>query len=953
MNAVRGGRRLRIELLGQVRAWRGEEELTLGPPRRRVVLTVLALRANQVVSREEIVDAVWGDAPPATAINGMYIHIGALRRVLEPEPDGSQPVLVSSGTGYLLRLAPDQLDLAVFGNHLERARRLRADGALGPAVEELDAALPLWQGTPLAGVSSPVVEAQRLRLTEQRLTAVEDRAEALLELGQHAALVAELSALAEEHPLRERPRTLLMLAMYRAGRQADALAVYRDTHRMLVEELGIEPGPQLRRVHREIASNRDAKLVKPADMRQGPRDADPFVPRQLPPAVRHFAGRSTELQSLTGVLDEAVATGNTVVISAIDGTAGIGKTALAVLWAHRVAARFPDGQLYVNLRGFDPADAPMAPADALRGFLEALQVPRDRIPAGFDAQVDLYRSLLAGRRVLIVLDNARDVEQVRPLLPGTVGCLALVTSRNRLTGLVTGDVTGDGAYAITLGLLTAAEARELLTRHLGAARVAAEAAAADQLIDDCARLPLALSIVAARAATRPRFTLGTLTQELRESRGGLDPFDGGDPTSNARAVFSWSYQTLSRDAARLFRLLGLCPGPDITGPAAASLAALPQPDAARLLAELARSRLIDEHAPGRFTFHDLLRAYAAEQAHTLDSDTDRREAVLRVLDHYLHTAFTCNRLLYPQRDPITLVPARPGVTPEAPADQDDAMAWFTAEHPVLLAAIRHAADAGLDAYAWQLAWTNSTFLNMQGHWHDWVATQSTALTAARRLGNESWQANAHRSLGLAYIRLDRDGDADAHFQQALQLYAALGDDTGAAHAHLSLGRMFEGQGRFTDALSHARQALDLFRSGGYPAGVAGALNNVGWYYAQLGNYQQTLTYCEQALASWAALGDRYGQANAWDSLGYAHHHLGYHAEAAEYYQKALVPYRDLGDRYYEAGTLTRLGEAYQAAGEVDSARDAWQRALTILEQVNHPDADKVRTKLHDAGDATG
>src|SRR6266511_2366780 len=434
----------------------------------------------------------------------MYIHIGALRRVLEPEPDGSQPVLVSSGTGYLLRLAPDQLDLAVFGNHLERARRLRADGALGPAVEELDAALALWQGTPLAGVSSPVAEAQRLRLTEQRLTAVEDRAEALLELGQHAALVAELSALAEEHPLRERPRTLLMLAMYRAGRQADALAVYRDTHRMLVEELGIEPGPQLRRVHREIASNRDAKLVKPADMRQGPRDADPFVPRQLPPAVRHFAGRSTELQSLTGVLDEAVATGNTVVISAIDGTAGIGKTALAVLWAHRVAARFPDGQLYVNLRGFDPADAPMAPADALRGFLEALQVPRDRIPAGFDAQVDLYRSLLAGRRVLIVLDNARDVEQVRPLLPGTVGCLALVTSRNRLTGLVTGDVTGDGAYAITLGLLTAAEARELLTRHLGAARGAAEAAAADQLIDDCARLPLALSIVAARAATRPR-----------------------------------------------------------------------------------------------------------------------------------------------------------------------------------------------------------------------------------------------------------------------------------------------------------------------------------------------------------------------------------------------------------------------------------------------------------------
>jgi tetratricopeptide (TPR) repeat protein/transcriptional regulator with XRE-family HTH domain len=664
-------------------------------------------------------------------------------------------------------------------------------------------------------------------------------------------------------------------------------------------------------------------------------------PAQLPAAVTGFVGRADPLHRLDALLDGAAERATAVVITAIAGTAGVGKTALAVFWAHRVAERFGDGQLYVNLRGFDPGGQVMDPAEAVRRFLDALGVPAERIPADLDAQAALYRSEVAGRRMLIVLDNARDTAQVRPLLPGAPTCLVLVTSRNQLSGLV----AASGAYPITLDLLTPAEARELLARRLGPDRTAAEPDAAAEIIMACARLPLALAIVAARAATHPHLSLHTLAGELRNSRARLDTLTTDDPATNVRVVFSWSYQALTPDAARLFRLLGLHPGPDISAPAAASLAALPVPRVRLLLAELTRAHLLVEPTPGRYTFHDLLRAYATEQAHTTDTDHERRAATGRILDHFLHTAHTAARLLDPTREPTTLTPPQPGATPEHPADHQQALEWFTAEHPVLLAAVDHAAATGFDTHTWQLAWTLADFLNRQGHWHDWAATQHAAVAAAGRLADPTARACAHRYLALAYTRLGRVDDAHTQLRHALDLYGQACDLVGQAHTHLSLGMVWERQGRHSEALDHDRQALDLYRAAGHRHGQARALNAVGWDHSQLGDHRRALTACQQALTLHQELDDRSGQAATWDSLGYAHHHLDHHPQAITCYQHALDLVRGLGDRYGEADVLTRLGDTHHATGNPHAARDAWQQALTILDQLDHPGTEQVRTKL--------
>ncbi|GIH02267.1 hypothetical protein Rhe02_03340 [Rhizocola hellebori] len=671
------------------------------------------------------------------------------------------------------------------------------------------------------------------------------------------------------------------------------------------------------------------------------------VPRQLPAAVPLFAGRAGEVAWLTGLLrdqkNQPVA-GAAVMISAIGGTAGVGKTALAVYWAHQVAEEFPDGQLFVNLRGFDPAGSVMDPAEAVRRFLDALQVPPQRIPQDLDAQAALYRSELAGRRMLIVLDNARDSVQVRPLLPGAATCLVLVTSRNQLSGLV----AADGAHPITLDLFTRDETRQLLTRRLGPARVAAEPGAVEQIITACARLPLALAIVAARAANQSHLPLHALADGLHDNSSGgrLDTLSTDDPATDVRAVLSWSYEALTPAAARLFRLLGLHPGPDTSAAAAASLAAVPLPEARALLGELTRASLLVESVSGRYTFHDLLRAYAAEQAHRLDLDQQRHAATHRLLDHYLHTAHTAVRLLQPARDPITLTPPQLGVIPEHPTDYQQAVEWFTDERPVLLAAVDHAVVIGFDTHTWQLAWTLDDFLGRRGHWHDQVAAGQAAVAAAGRLADPAAQARAHRRLAASYIRLGRLDDAHTQQHHALDLTAQAGDLAGQGHTHLNLGQVWERRGRPADALHHTRQALDLFRAAGHRRGQAHALNNIGWYHALLGDHQQTLTHCQQALPLHQELDDRHGQAAVWDSLGYAHHHLGHHDQAITCYQHALDLYRDLGDRYHQATILTHLGDTHHTTGNLQTARDTWQQALAILEQLEHPDAHAVRVKFH-------
>jgi tetratricopeptide (TPR) repeat protein/transcriptional regulator with XRE-family HTH domain len=681
---------------------------------------------------------------------------------------------------------------------------------------------------------------------------------------------------------------------------------------------------------------------------------DGEVLRQLPAAVADFTGRDAELAALAGMLGQATPGGGpgTVVISAIGGTAGVGKTALALHWAHQVAARFGDGQLYVNLRGYDLSGTPVAPEAAIRGFLDALGVPPERIPSSPEAQAGLYRSLLAGKRVLIVADNARDERQVRPLLPAGPGSLVLVTSRSQLGGLA----AADGARLISLDVLSHAEALQLLSARLGTARTAAEPAAVDQIAHLCACLPLALAVAAARAvaraAARPGFSLAALAGELAGSADRLDALDAGDPGSSVRAVFSWSYRQLTGPAARMFRLLGLHPGPDISVAAAASLAAIAEADARRVLRELARANLISEHAPGRYAFHDLLRAYAAEQARHTDDEPDRAAAIGRLLDHYLHTAAPAACLLHPALEPVALTPPRPGAALGQPADYRQALAWFEAEHQVLLATVTLAAGSGFDVHAWQLPWAMQPFLRTRGQCRELAATQRTALAAATRLGDTAAQALSGRFLAMACTDLGEHDQARDQFASSLMLYQRLGNRLGEGITHQNLGVLANRQGRYGDALGHAEQALLRYQAIGDKASEAVALNDVGWCHGLLGDYQQARAFCRQSLTMCAEIGDRRLEGHAWDSLGYAEHHLGNLAEAAACYQRALSLFRESGDRAHQADTLTHLGDTRHAAGEPAQARQDWQQALAILDDIQHPDAGQVRAKLASANDHT-
>ena len=727
------------------------------------------------------------------------------------------------------------------------------------------------------------------------------------------------------------------------------------TQEQLAEELGVERTtvvrwergtteplpwlrPKLARVLK-VSADRLGELLAAGPTAQDV--AAPAVPRQLPAAVAGFTGRAAELRALTRLLDEVGAGARgTVVISAISGTAGVGKTALALHWAHQAAHRFAGGQLYVNLRGFDPVGVPATAAQAIRGFLDALGVPPERIPSQPDAQAGLYRSLLADREMLIVADNARDEQQVRPLLPASPASLVLVTSRGQLAGLA-----ADGARLLTLDVLPPGEAVQLLTVRLGTARAAAEPVALAHLAELCAFLPLALAVTAARAAARPTFPLAALAAELREAAGRLDALDAGDPAVSVRAAFSWSYQQLTPAVARIFRLLGLHPGPDISVPAAASLTATNVPESRSMLRELARAHLIAEHAPGRYAFHDLLRTYAAALARDIDSEPDRDAAVGRILNHYLHTASRAAYVLNPVREPIALTPPSPGVVPEQPADHRQALAWFEAEHQVLLAAVTLADQSGFDAHAWQLPRAMSPFLQNRGHWQEWAATQRTGLAAATRAGDTAGRATSSRLLANACTELGDHDQAVGHLGNSLRLYQQLGDRLGEAMTHHDLGTLAARQGCYADALGHAEHALHLYQGIGDKPGEAAVLNDVGWSHALLGDYQQARAFCQRSLALCAETGNRSTEGNAWDSLGYAEHHLGNFGEAAACYQRALTLAREVGDRWNEAEVLTHLGDTCRAARELAQAREAWQQALAIFEDIQHPDADQVRAKL--------
>jgi tetratricopeptide (TPR) repeat protein/transcriptional regulator with XRE-family HTH domain len=667
----------------------------------------------------------------------------------------------------------------------------------------------------------------------------------------------------------------------------------------------------------------------------------PAVLRALPAPPPYFTGRRAELDALAGLLHSRC---DTVLISAIGGTAGVGKTSLALHWAHRIADRFPDGQIYMDLRGFGPVEDVMDPAEAIHCLLEAMQVPSHRMPSTLNGRTALYRSLLAGKRVLIVLDNARDTGQVRPLLPGEPTCLVVVTSRNLLSGLV----ATDGAAPLTVDLLTEDEARHLLAHRLGSGRVAAEPDAVTEIITHCARLPLALAVAAARIAASPGIQLATYAAELRDNHRRWAALAGDDPATDVRAVLSWSYHALNPATARLFRLLGLHAGPDLSVPAAASLCAVSEAEVQSLLADLTRAHLIAEQPPGRYLLHDLLRIYAAEEAGS-DPEPERHAATRRILDHYLHSANAATRVVNAQGDPIPLDPPAPGVSPEQPETVAQALDWFTAEHPVLLATVRRCATAGFDSHTWHLVWAIGTYLERCGHWHEWLTAGHAALAAAQRAEDPGTLARVHRYLGRASMGLERLDDAQAHLRRALNLSRQLDDSVGQAHTHLELSNIAADRGHHTVALEHAQNALALYQRANHRQGQADALNSVGWYHALLGQYEQAIADCEQSLEVHQELGHGIVEATTWDSLGYAHHHLGHYDYAVVCYQRAVGLFQNLGARFDEAETLSRLGDTHTAAGRMDDARDAWRRAVAILDDIDHPEADRVRAKLRTPG----
>ncbi|MES4908477.1 MULTISPECIES: BTAD domain-containing putative transcriptional regulator [unclassified Streptomyces] len=962
---------IEFRVLGDVGAYVDGKALDLGHAQQRSVLAVLLAEAGRTVSAEQLIDRIWGEDSPQRAKGTLYSYLSRLRSVLAVAEDECR--IARRTGGYALLVDPDCVDLHRFRALVEQARAVDEASAAAPL---FDQALRAWQGDFCASCDTPWFGSVREGLRQERLAALLDRCDTLLLLGRHAELLAELFTLVEEQPLNERLAGRVMLALYRSGRVAEALTRYDAFRRRLSEELGIDPGPQLRQLHQQILTadpalatpepapatpaTHAAATPAPAPHAASSPAAEPApppappaagparhpVPAHLPAPPPRFTGRAHELDQLARLPAGRAGAEGSMAIAAITGPGGIGKTWLALHWAHRHLRDFPDGQLYVNLRGFDPSAEPVPVAAAIRGLLDALGADPAAIPSDVEGQAGLYRSLVSGRRLLVLLDNARDSDQVRPLLPGSPTCTVLITSRHRLTGLA----ATHGVHALGLDVLPETEARTLLTRHLGDQRVAAEPAAVHTLLDHCGGLPLAISILSARAAAHPDLPLSALAEEVEEAATRLDALDTGDVAADLRAVFSSSYRALGADAAQTLRLLGLAPGPDIGVPAAASLTGLPEPRVREHLRTLQAAHLLQQHTPHRHRMHDLVRLYAAEQAEAL-SATHRQAARHRLLDFCLHSACAAAELLDPHGDRVPRPDPRPGVTPKAFADEEDALRWFTAEHPFLLGAMDLARASGFDAHVWMLAQALEPYFDYRGHWRDWADTQHAALLAAQRLGELSWQADAHRGLGAVHTQVKRLDEGHAHFQHALDLYARCGERLGQAHAYRGLSWVFVEQNRLREALVHNEQALALYRQADHRTGHAKSLNNAGWLHAMLGEYEHTLDYCTEAIELNQKSGNRHAEAGAWDSLGYAHHHLGSYTDAVTCYQRALDLVREFGDRCGEVEILSHLGDSHDARDAPDLARSVWQQALRIADEIDHTAADELRKKLCDPVDA--
>ncbi|MFG6198155.1 BTAD domain-containing putative transcriptional regulator [Nonomuraea sp. JJY05] len=898
-----------IRLLGPVEVERAGQPRPVRPPQVALALAALAWEVGRVVPVDTLLARVWGEQVPPGARRTLYTIITRIRRdVLTDEG-----AVVGRLGGYLLDVDESAVDVPRF--------RALADQAVAvpDPVPPLGAALALWRGDPLTGLPGEWAERARHRLRDERREILLGWARVMT--GRDAAAaVAALSPLAEEYPLDELVAAALIEALHAWGRTAEALAHFAQVRRTLAEELGVEPGTALRRVHRKLLRSGDtAETARP-------------VPAQLPVGLRHFVGRSAELERLAAIGEQPA----TAAVCAISGPPGVGKSSLALRWARLHRDRFPDGQLYADLSTIDPADGAMV----LPRFLGALGVTEAQVPSGVEAQIGLYRSMLDCRRVLVVLDDARSANQVRPLLATAPGCLTLVTGRSELSGL---SVTA-GAHLVNLDVLPGDDAYALLVAWLGEARPAAEPEATANIIRRCGRLPLTLAIVAAQLAQRTDLPLAEVAADLERAEADLEPFAHSDPAIDLRRVFGRSYRDLPVPAARLFRRLGQHPGPHLPLPAAASLAALPVERARELARHLDRVNLVEIRAPGRLHLHGLLRVYASEQARAADTRAVRRSATRRLLDYYVHSACAANGVCYPHRDNLLLDPPARGAVVERFAEPAEALRWYADASAVLPGLLAEATEAGFDAHAWRLAWAFAEFMQRRCLWEEILRTHAVALAAAERLGDRLAEARCHNSIARAHVRLGHDGEAVVHFERAVELHRDLDEPVLRAHIHLGLTVALS-RTRPDEALSHTQHAQELFRQAGDVVGEARALNNSGWLRAELGEYDEALADCRRAQRLLADLGYTQGEGHAWDSVAHVLRLKGDLAGAVACFERAAELLRDCDDPHAAAATLVRLGETHVTAGDIAAALDAWKQAAEFFDAVGSAQAEKVRDRI--------
>ena len=964
-----GAAALRFGVLGPVRAWRGEETLATGSPQQRALLAALLLREGRTATAAELIDALWGEEPPSQALAAVRTYASRLRKVLDPG------VLVSESGGYAVRgLAEGALDLARAQDLAAEAEKARSSGDLCHARDLLRRALALWDGEVLAGVPGPYAETQRVRLGEWRLQLLESRLDMDLEQGCHAESVSELTALTAAHPLRERLRELLMLALYRSGRQAEALAVYADTRRLLADELGVDPRPGLQELQQRIL-RADPQLAEPSA--PAAETATPSVrPAQLPATVPDFTGRASFVRELSEVLSAAsggATTGRVMAVSALAGIGGVGKTTLAVHVAHQARSAFPDGQLYVDLQG--AGARPAEPETVLGSFLRALGTADSAIPDSLEERAALYRSVLDGRRVLVLLDNARDAAQVRPLLPGTEGCAALVTARVRMVDLA-------GAHLVDLDVMSPEEALALFTKIVGEERVASERQAALDVVGACGFLPLAIRIAASRLAARRTWTVSVLAAKLADERRRLDELQAGDQA--VEATFELGYGQLEPAQARAFRLLGLADGPDISLAAAAAVLDLPVEDTEDLLESLVDTSLLESAAPGRYRFHDLVRLYARACAERDEQPPSERAAALsRLLDFYLATAAEVYAIERPgDRLVDGLEPTEhPGLTF---TEGSAALDWLYTEAAPLLACVRQSAGTARLRRAVDLLWAAKDLTESGANSHQYETTASAMCEATRAADDARAEGRARTTLTNVLLVSGRIRQAAEQAELAMTLADSAQDSTAVSWVANDRGLISLHQGRYADGRDFLEQAIEGYRAADNRAGEALSLCNLSRAHLGMGNTAKAVAIAHRGLTAQLDIGRTMRLANGHFTLGIALTQADRHGEALQQFSDALGIFEAHRQRLWQGTTnfriaevhlaarrpaqaaqhseqalalgciggdrmrgnvLTLLGRSLSALGQPDRAKACWREALSLFQQCGAPQADEVRALL--------